>query len=180
MDYSLETFCEDCRRALRDDPGQGGRERVRQLVERLIADRDFVAAHVGPQSPIGKRTLFEDPDLGFVVLAYNQDKPHRSPPHDHGPSWAVYGQVEAHTDMTEYRRSDPGAGAGHAELVPLKRYRLGPGQAGLYDGAEIHAIDYPAGARYVRVTGTDLDRVQRIRYDEGGKRAEIIASASAS
>ncbi|MGE0725967.1 MAG: hypothetical protein AB7O45_16450, partial [Alphaproteobacteria bacterium] len=121
-----------------------------------------------------------DPKLGFVVLAYNQDKPHRSPPHDHGRSWAVYGQVESFTEMTEYRRRDPGSGAGPADLEPLKKYRLDPGQAGLYDGAEIHAINYPAGARYVRVTGTDLDRVPRIRYDMAGTRAEIIENASAS
>ena len=180
MSYTLETFCEDCRRALRADPGPAGREKVRALVERLISDRDFVAAHVSPESPIGKRTLFEDPNLGFVVLAYNQDKAHRSPPHDHGRSWAVYGQVDAYTEMTEYRRRDQGNGAGPAEVEPIKKYRLDPGQAGLYDGAEIHAIDYPAGARYVRVTGTDLDRVPRIRYDQAGKRAEIIESASAS
>ncbi|MCC7275531.1 MAG: hypothetical protein IT561_22870 [Alphaproteobacteria bacterium] len=180
MSDALTTFCDEARSILRTDAGPAGRERVRALAERLVADADFVAAYVGPDAPLGKRTLYQDADLGFVVLGYNQDKPHRSPPHDHGWSWAIYAQVASYTDMTEYRRVDGGAGAGTAELEVAKKYRLGPGQAGLYDGAEIHAIDYPAGARYVRITGTDLDRAPRLRYDEAARRAMVIESASAS
>ena len=180
MSDTLKAFCDEARAALRADSGPAGRERVRELAERLVKDADFVAAHVGPGAPIGKRTLYEDADLGFVVLGYNQDKPHRSPPHDHGWSWAIYAQVASHTDMTEYDRGDGGSGAGTAELKVARKYRLGPGQAGLYDGAAIHAIDYPAGARYVRITGTDLDKAPRLRYDDAGTRAMVIESASAS
>jgi len=179
MPYTLEAFCADCRRTLADDPGPAGRERVRALLERLIADPEFVASYVGPDAPAGRRTLYEDKDLGFVVLAYVQAEPHRSPPHDHGPSWAVYGQVAEWTDMTEYART-AGEGGGPAALERTSHYRLAPGQAGLYDGSAVHAIDYPAGARFVRVTGTDLDRVARLRYDTAAGRAVVIESASAS
>ena len=58
---------------------------------------------------MGTRKLYEDKDLGFVVLAHCNAKPHKSPPHDHGPSWAVYGQALKHTDMSEFRRLDGGA-----------------------------------------------------------------------
>ena len=179
MGDPLKIFCEKSRAALMADPGQGGREAVRRLVEGLVSDPDFVAAHVGPDAPVGKRTLYEDKDLGFVVLGYNQDQAYRSLPHDHGPSWAIYAQIAEYTEMTLYRREEPGAGAGDAKLVVDRVYRLGPGQAGLYDGAEIHAIDYPAGARYVRVTGCDLDHVQRLRYDPSTNVAHVIESASA-
>ncbi|BBK32314.1 hypothetical protein EDC65_1112 [Stella humosa] len=180
MPDPLTTFCEASRAALRTDPGVPGREEVRRLVEGLVRNPDFVAAHVGPDAPTGKRTLYQDPELGFVVLGYHMEKGHRSPPHDHGRSWAIYAQVSEHTDMTLYRRKDGGAGAGPAEIEVDREYRLGPGQAGLYDGPEIHAIDYPAGARYVRVTGCDLDHMQRLRYDMAGGEAKIIESASAS
>ncbi len=179
MGDPLQTFCEKSRAALAADPGLGGREAVRLLVEGLVSDPAFVAAHVGPDAPTGKRTLYEDKELGFVVLGYNQDEAYRSLPHDHGPSWAIYAQISEYTEMTLYRRLDPGNGAGDAKLEVDRVYRLNPGQAGLYDGAEIHAIDYPAGARYVRVTGCDLDHVRRLRYDASANKAQVIESASA-
>ena len=179
MGDPLKRFCEASREALRADPGPDGREVVRKLVQELVADPEFVDAHVGPDAPIGKRTLYQDPELGFVVLGYNQDKPHKSPPHDHGASWAIYAQISGHTDMALYDRAD-GHGPGPAKISLARSYRLNPGEAGLYDGPEIHAIDYPAGARYVRVTGTDLDHVPRLRYDPATGQASVIASASAS
>jgi hypothetical protein len=61
-----------------------------------------------------------------------------------------------------------------------RRYRLEPGKAGVYDVGAIHAIDYPDGARFVRVTGTDLEHVPRLKYDLGKGRAEVIKSVSTS
>ena len=179
MGDPLKTFCEQSAAALKADPGQGGREMVRRLTEGLVSDPEFVAAYVGLDAPLGKRTLYEDKELGFVVLGYNQDQAYRSLPHDHGPSWAIYAQIAEYTEMTLFRREDGGTGAGAAKLEVDRVYRLEPGQAGLYDGAEIHAIDYPAGARYVRVTGCDLDHVQRLRYDAQSSTAQVIESATA-
>ncbi|BBK37541.1 hypothetical protein STAQ_26190 [Allostella sp. ATCC 35155] len=180
MADALKSFCEASSAALRADPGPGGREQVRRMVETLVADPEFVETWLGSEAPLGKRTLYEDAELGFVVLGYRQDKPHRSPPHDHGRSWAIYAQADAYTDMTLYRRLDGGEGAGPAQIELDRSYRLEPGHAGLYDGPEIHAIDYPAGSRYVRITGCDLDRVPRLRYDLATGEAKVIESATAS
>ena len=58
----------------------------------------------------------------------------------------------------------------------MKTYRLTPGTAGLYDVGAIHAIDYPADARFVRVTGTDLEAVERLKFDTARGKAEVIVS----
>ena len=178
MSYTLDGFCRDCHAALKADPGPGGREAVRGLLERLLAERDFLAEHV-LSAPSGRHTLYEDPELGFVVLAHVNPVAGKSPPHDHGASWAVYGQVTEHTDMTEWRRTAGGEGApGSASLEVARRYRLEPGHAGVYDVRAIHAIDYPAGARFVRVTGTDLETVPRLKFDLALGEAQIIESVS--
>ena len=52
-----------------------------------------------------------------------------------------------------------------SKLKPAKKYRLNPGQAGIYQDGKIHSIDYPDSSRFVRVTGTNLDRIPRIRID---------------
>jgi hypothetical protein len=172
MTYTLDTFVKDAQAALKAHSGPEGREKVRVLLEKLLANEKFVDEAVGPAAPMGTRKLYEDKDLGFVVLAHCNAKPHKSPPHDHGSSWAVYGQAVN-------RRLDDGDGAGEAKLEQVKSYRLNPGQAGVYDVRAIHGIDYPEGSRFVRVTGRDLDYVQRLKFDMAAGKAITIESATA-
>ena len=113
--------------------------------------------------------LYEDKELGFQVLAHVNDKARKSPPHDHGASWAIYGQATKHTDMIEWERS--GGDDKHAELKETKRYRLNPGEAGIYQDGKIHSIDYPDRARFIRVTGTNLDKINRVRFDLNDRRS---------
>jgi hypothetical protein len=163
MAYELDQFIADCRTILQRDPGPKGREDVRQHLEQLLANKEFVAKTCGDDVPPGLKVLYEDKDLGFQVLAHVNDKARKSPPHDHGASWAIYGQATKHTDMIEWERV--GGDAKHAELKEAKRYRLNPGQAGIYQDGAIHSIDYPDRARFIRVTGTNLDKIQRVRFD---------------
>ena len=163
MAYDLDQFIADCRDTLSYDPGPMGREKVRASLERLLANNDFVQNTVGEDVPLGLKVLYEDKDLGFQVLAHINDKARKSPPHDHGESWAIYGQATGYTDIIEWERVDKGGE--RAELKEAKRYRLTPGHAGIYQNGAIHSIDYPDRARFIRVTGTNLDKINRVRFD---------------
>jgi hypothetical protein len=165
MSYDLDRFVADCQNILSADPGPKGREEVRVRLERLLGDQDFIRRYCGDDAPRGLSVLYEDKDLGFQVLAHINDKARVSPPHDHGASWAIYGQATKYTEMTEWERLDNGADEAHAELRPTRKYRLMPGQAGIYQDGTIHSIDYPDKARFIRVTGTNLDRIARVRFD---------------
>ena len=165
MAYQLDQFIADCRSILKRDPGPNGREEVRVKLESLLSNPDFISEHCGEGTPRGLHVLHDDPDLGFQILAHINDKARVSPPHDHGASWAIYGQATHYTEMTEWEREDNGADAQHAKLKPVKKYRLTPGHAGIYQDGRIHSIDYPDYARFVRVTGTNLDRINRVRFD---------------
>ena len=163
--YDLDQFIADCRTALSRDPGRAGREEVRQKLEHLLKNKDFVEKYCGDDQPAGIKVLYEDPKLGFQVLSHVMDKARVSPPHDHGKSWAIYGQAKQYTDMIEWQREDDGSDPNHAKVKPAKKYRLNPGMAGIYQDGAIHSIDYPDHARFVRVTGTDLDKIDRIKID---------------
>lgn len=165
MSYDLNPFIDDCRAALKRDPGPEGREKVRVLLERLLKDEDFIAAHCSDRTPKGLHVLHDDAELGFQILAHINEKARASPPHDHGASWAIYGQATSYTDMIEYRRFDGGAEPDRANLKVTKKYRLNPGHAGIFQDGAIHSIDYPDGSRFVRVTGTNLDRIARSSFD---------------
>ena len=156
--------CVDTRTTLKRDSGPAGRESVRANLERLLANKDFVAKTCGDDAPLGLKVLYEDKELGFQILAHINDKARKSPPHDHGASWAIYGQAAKYTEMIEWERV--GGDDKHAELKETKRYRLNPGQAGIYQDGAIHSIDYPDRARFIRVTGTNLENIARGRYNK--------------
>lgn len=165
MAYDLDQFVSDCRNILTRDPSPKGRDEVRRNLERLLGNPDFIEKYCSDDAPRGLSTLYEDPTLGFQVLAHINDKARISPPHDHGESWAIYGQATHYTDMIEWEREDDGGDPKHAKLKPVKKYRLTPGKAGIYQDGTIHSIDYPDYARFIRVTGTNLDKIPRIRVD---------------
>jgi predicted metal-dependent enzyme (double-stranded beta helix superfamily) len=165
MAYELKQFIAECREILGRDPGHAGREQVRSNLERLLNNKDFVEEYCSDDAERGLRVLYEDPELKFQVLAHINDKARVSPPHDHGESWAIYGQAKLWTDMIEWKREDDGSNPDFAKLAADKKYRLNPGQAGIYQDGAIHSIDYPDKSRFVRVTGTNLDNIARMSVD---------------
>jgi predicted metal-dependent enzyme (double-stranded beta helix superfamily) len=120
MTYGLDQFIADCKATLTRDPGPAGREKVRKDLERLLVNPDFVRSYCGEDQPAGIKVLYEDPDLGFQVLSHVMGKARVSPPHDHGKSWAIYGQATKYTDMTEWSREDDGSDPDRAKLKPAK------------------------------------------------------------
>ena len=76
-----------------------------------------------PDSTPGTVQLYRDPELDFVVLAHCFKGGAKSPPHDHGTSWAIYGQAVGHTNVEVWRRKDGAKGdkqQGHAELEKIE------------------------------------------------------------
>jgi hypothetical protein len=159
MSYTLDQFIADAQASLKQDGGPSGREQVRRGLEKLLANPDFVADVESTDPSQRVRVLHADGDLGFRILAHvsNPDTPHA--PHNHGKSWAIYGQVRNYTEMTEWERT------GDQQLKVVKSYRLQKGQAGIYENGAIHSVVSPEGGRIIRITGTDLDRIDRERFD---------------
>ena len=176
MSYSLIKFCDDTRAILKESDDHNGRDTIRQKLELLLDDEMFCAEYVGPDNEAGMTQIYEDPDLHFCVLAYNMAGARTSPPHDHGNSWAVYGQAAGFTDMTIWAVPDSADSAGNddSKIEPVRTFRLEPGRAGLFDTREIHSIQYPDNAKFVRITGVDMSKETRRVFDpETGSIREI-------
>lgn len=165
MAYTLEQFCDECRDIIRGDRGDAGREDIRANLGRLLANESFLAEHCGAEAERGVHLLYRDEETDFHVLAHIYENGTESPPHDHGSSWAVYGQAVGHTDMTVWERKDDGRVEGHAVVEPARRFRLEAGDVGCFNPGDIHSIRFPDGARFVRVTGTDLNTLGQARYN---------------
>ena len=167
MTYTLEKFCTDCHTALTEDPGAGGREKIRAQLENLLGNEEFVQTHLAPQGS-GKMLLYHDPETDVYVMAHGTDQGNRiGKPHCHGASWAVYGQAIGDTNMTVWERTDDRSKDGQATVEDIHQFTLSPGKAALFDTGIIHSTAHPKPARWVRVTGTDLDTIERYAYDPG-------------
>ena len=165
MVAAFEKFCQDCNEALSTFNGPEGRQIVQKNLENLLSDPEFVAAECGPDAKPGIRTMYRDAETGFNVLVHVYEEGKKGPPHDHGRSWAVYGQAAEWTDMTLWKRKDDGAQEGFADLDEAETFRLTPGQAGTFEIGDIHSIHFPDGSRFVRVTGTDHDAIPTNRFN---------------
>jgi hypothetical protein len=165
MTYTLDQFCADAHDAMEKDSGNAGRNAIRGHLEKLLINQDFVTEHLASQGH-GKTLLYHDKDFDFYVMAHGTDAGNRKgKPHDHGASWAVYGQAIGLTNMTVWNRTDDRNQEGHAELAEDNTFPLNPGKAALFDTGVIHSTAHPEPARWVRVTGTNLDTIERHAYD---------------
>jgi hypothetical protein len=108
MKFSLDTFASDVRSILQRDPSRAGREKVRALVEEALKDESFVNAYVNDNTP-DRQVIYEDADLGFCVCAHVNRDAREANPHDHGSSWAIYGQAFGETEMSDWEIVEPAA-----------------------------------------------------------------------
>jgi predicted metal-dependent enzyme (double-stranded beta helix superfamily) len=164
MTHTLASFAASVRDILLQQDNPAGRERVAALLRDALQDRDFVDSLFDDTSP-ERKVLYEDPQLGFCVLAHRYRDAKHSPPHDHGPSWAIYGQADGETVMTDWALLEPATAGQPGKVKRLREYTLTPGVAHLYNEGDLHAPSRSGPTRLIRIEGTNMERVARARYE---------------
>src|ERR671918_2069060 len=132
MGQTLQTFAAKSREILKAENNPKGRAKVAVMLQEALRDPEFVAAQFDDNTP-ERKILYEDPDIGFSILAHQYKNAKESPPHDHGPSWAIYGQAKGETEMTDYALVAPASEGKPGKARPLRTYKLTPGMAYLYN-----------------------------------------------
>lgn len=161
MAYTLDQFAADCRNALESDTGPGGREAVRDCLRRALTDKDFLATHLGPDATREREILYEDPELEFCICAHVYEGPKQGSPHDHGPTWAIYGQAAGETDMTDWRIVAPATEGQPAKVEKVRSYRMKPGDAHIYEVGDVHAPYRDGPTKLIRIEGQNTEKITR-------------------
>lgn len=164
MAYTLEEFAQKCHRILVEDPGPMGREKVCGVVQDVLRDEDFVHEYLDAETS-ERKILFEDPELGFCILAHHYEGARASNPHDHGPYWAIYGQARGETIMTDYALVEPASEGKRGKVRTVRSYSLKPGMAHLYNEGDLHAPRREGTTKLIRIEGRNLDKIRRFGYD---------------
>lgn len=164
MAYTLEQFSKDVHDALSKNPGPAGREIARQCVSRACLDDEFVAKHLGPDNKNDRTILYEDPELKFCILAHVYEGRKESQPHDHGPAWAIYGQVEGVTEMTDWECLERPKDGQPGKVRKIKSYEMKRGDAYVYNEGFLHSPRRENTTRLIRMEGVNMKGLTRDKY----------------
>ena len=163
MPLTLATFAARVRETLQQEDNPAGRDKVAAQLRDALHDRAFVESLFDADAP-ERKIVYEDPQLGFCILAHRYTDAKNSPPHDHGPSWAIYGQADGETVMTDWQAIDPSATEKPVKVRQVREYSLTPGVAHVYNEGDVHAPSRAGPTRLVRIEGTNMEKVARGRY----------------
>jgi hypothetical protein len=163
MPYVLMQLAADIRETLKASPGRAGKEAIRVFVSKALNDPAFIAIHLKGRAAGAdpREVLYEDPELGFCICGHVYGGTANGKPHDHGPSWAIYGQATGVTEMTDWRIVRKGDGGEPTLVEPVKTYAMKLGDAHLYDVGDVHSPKREAPVKLIRIEGKNLDNVKR-------------------
>ena len=161
MGYTLEQFAAKCHDALKTQAGHRGPRRLSAVWWRhVLKDSEFVGKYI-PEGTPERKVLYEDPELGFTILAHAYVGAKNSKPHDHGPSWAIYGQAYGETIMTDWDCLARPAEGQPGKAKHIRDYAMKPGDAYLYDVGVLHSPRRENSTRLLRIEGINMDKVKR-------------------
>ena len=164
MPYTLDTFATRAREILLRENNPAGREKVAAVLRDALQDRAFIESLFDANTP-ERKVVYEDPDLKFCILAHRYTGAKDSPPHDHAHSWAIYGQADGETLMTDWSLVEPATPEKPGKVRHVRDYALTPGSAHVYNEGDLHSPSRVGPTRLVRIEGTNMEKVQRLKYE---------------
>ncbi len=164
MGQTIPQLAAACHDVLVAEPGRPGHEKVLALIRETLKDEAFLAQHLTDDTP-ERKILYEDPELGFCILAHVYKGAKESAPHDHGTTWAIYGQARGTTAMTDWEVVEPAKDGKPGTVRRVRTYTLEPGMAHVYHEGQLHSPRRDGPTRLIRVEGQNTDRISRLKYE---------------
>jgi hypothetical protein len=163
MGFTLDSFASECRRILKADPGPAGRGQIRELVQQVLKDEKFLATYLNENTP-DRQVIYEDPELGFCICAHLNRDAREANPHDHGSSWAIYGQAFGETEMSDWEIVEPAAEGSPGKVRRARVYALKPGMAHIYNEGDVHSPKRTTTTGLIRIEGKNTQKMKRLAY----------------
>ena len=163
MSHTLEQCASQCHDLHKNNPGPAGRQKVADVLKGVLLDEAFIAKHLGPTTS-ERDIIYEDSELGFCIIAHHYLSPKSSDPHDHAHSWAIYGQARGSTEMRDYQKIEEATADKPGKVKVTRTYSLTPGVAHVYNEGDLHSPERKASTSLIRIEGTDMSKVKRMKY----------------
>jgi hypothetical protein len=108
--------------------------------------------------------LYEDPELGFCICAHLNRDAKEANPHDHGTSWAIYGQAFGETEMSDWEIVEAAAEGKPGKVRRVRVYSLKPGMAHIYNEGDVHSPKRVSTTGLIRIEGKNTQKMKRLAY----------------
>jgi hypothetical protein len=164
MPYTLDSFAAEVREILQKENNPAGREKAAKVLRAALRDRAFVESLFDAASP-QRKIVYEDPQLGFCILTHRYTDAKAGLPHDHGPSWAIYGQADGQTVMSDWEPVGAAVPGQVHQVRKVREYTMVPGDAHVYNEHDVHVPSRAGPTRLIRIEGTNLEHVVRGKYE---------------
>lgn len=148
--YSIAEFSADVLRIL-DTSGETAEAvwEIGPLLQRLAAEQgELERPHQpGDEGARPRRgPLYADPDGHFVLQLATFGPDHVTPVHSH-QGWGVFYLLTGYDQYTSWRRLDPGAEPGRAELEVVQQHHLEPGDLAYWFNEPYNVHQQRAGSQ---------------------------------
>ena len=163
MPYTLNELAEDIKSIIDKDGVPNGSDQICYFVAKALMDKNFAPDNL-PNREKGenpRKVLYEDNDLGFCICGHVYDTEAIGFPHDHGSSWAVYGQAEGETEMTDWDILEDKQDDETIYVKAGKTYIMKPGDVHFYGVGHVHSPVRKDPVRLLRIEGVNLDNIKR-------------------
>ncbi|HEX2825433.1 MAG TPA: hypothetical protein VHP37_03745 [Burkholderiales bacterium] len=164
MAMTVQEFSAQAHDILKAENTPKGRAKVAVLLQKALKDEDFVAQSFAGETS-ERNILYEDPEMGFCIIAHNYEGAKESAPHDHGPSWAIYGQARGETTMSDWDLLEPASTEKAGKVKKKREYKLKLGDAHVYNEGDLHSPSRTGPTRLIRIEGTNLEKVKRLKFE---------------
>ena len=153
----IRDFAASCRVSLEKFELETACQQLTKHLAKHLKDPVFLKACFGPADWEGRKVIYEDEQFGFCLCGHISHGPKEAKPHNHGDTWAIYGQVEGQTEMAEWALTASTQGT----VSKIKSYTMNPGDARLYPQGTIHSATRYKPEKLIRIEGKNLDDVER-------------------
>ena len=163
MPYTLDELALDIKSIIQKNGVPNGSDQICYFVAKALMDKNFAPDNL-PNREKGehpRKVLYEDDESGFCICGHVYDTEAIGLPHDHGSSWAVYGQAEGETEMTDW---DIVKDNKDSEIIHVKAgntYIMKPGDVHFYGVGHVHSPVRRDPVRLLRIEGVNLDNIKR-------------------
>ena len=93
MPYTLNDLAVDIKEIIANNKIPDGSDKICYFVSKALMDQNFVVQNLPDrlEDEPARQILYEDQDTGFCICGHVYANEAIGFPHDHGPSWAIYG-----------------------------------------------------------------------------------------
>ena len=163
---AIDDLVRDVRDLMSKDKGDATAAPASEVLSKFLRIPDLLD-QLGLSAGFGAKRIWEDAEQGFIIQMHEITPGRKSPPHDHGPHWVLYGVHSGELTVSRYHWQEGPNEQSMAHVDVLADRVLRPGDVEQYVSWDVHSTaNSTDGVTTIgRLLSCNVDAVERHRFD---------------